>query len=70
MTRIPEEELERLKREIDLADLVRAKGVTLEPTARTFSAFAPSTKTPSPLSSSPRRRTCGTAWEPAGQEET
>jgi DNA primase catalytic core len=31
MSRIPEEELERIKREIDLAALVRAKGVELSP---------------------------------------
>ena len=31
MARIPEEELERIKREIDLAALVRAKGVELKP---------------------------------------
>lgn len=30
MARIPEEELERLKRDVDLAELVRASGVVLK----------------------------------------
>ena len=44
MARIPEDELERLKRETDLVALVEAAGVELGGTGRTWWGAAPSTR--------------------------
>jgi DNA primase catalytic core len=41
MSRIPEQELERLKREIDLVALVRSKGVKLEPRGKDLIGLCP-----------------------------
>ena len=62
MARIPDEEIDRLKREIDLAVWSAAAASSCAPTARTCSASVPSTTITTRRWSSRRRRTSGTAW--------
>jgi hypothetical protein len=70
MARIPAEEIERIKRETDLAALVQASGVLLRRHGADLLGLCPfhdSTTTASRRSSSPRRRASGTAWESAAR---
>lgn len=61
MPRIPDEEIDRLKREIDLAALVRSRGIELRVHGANFLASALSMTITSPRSGSRRRRASGTA---------
>ena len=65
MARIPEEEVERLKREVSVQRLAEARGIKLPGTEPTCWASARSTTTGARRWSSLRRRISGTAWEPA-----
>ena len=62
MARIPDEALERLKREASLARLIEAQGLKLICRAKTWPAAARGTTETIPrAASSARPRTCGTA---------
>ena len=62
MARIPDAELERLKREVSLKRLIEAHGVTSRARARTWSAAVRCTRGTTTLAASSRpRRTSGTA---------
>ena len=69
MARIPEQEIERLKREVSLERLAEARGDQAQTARRgPASACAPSTTTTSRRWSSARRRISGTVWARAARE--
>ena len=66
MPRIPDDVIERLKREVSLEKMAGARGVEL--TRHGADLIGRSTTTTNPRWSSARRRICGTAWERATPE--
>ena len=74
MARIPDEEIERLKKEVDLAELVVRSGVALKKAGRRPGRVLPVPRRRHPVAGRhPGRRASGTAWgraRPAGRPST
>ena len=68
MARIPEQEIERLKKDISLERLMSAKGIELKRHGSNLLGLCPSTTIAVRAWSSRRTRTSGTAWVRARRE--
>ena len=69
MARIPEDEIERLKREVSLERLVTAAGIELRRHGADLLGLCPFHDDREPSLVSRRTRICGTAWGRARQAD-